>query len=52
MEEIFVGLTGKVSGRPLAYEKAEAAALPHRCHHEQEMDDENLYCGFISRYLR
>jgi hypothetical protein len=51
MEEKFFGLTGK-GFRPLAYAKAEAEAMPHRFHHEQEMADENLYCGFIPRYLR
>jgi len=50
-KKYFFGLTGK-GFRPLAYEKAEAEALPHRFHHEQEMADENLYCGFIPRYLR
>jgi len=51
LEEILFGLTAKFS-RPLAYEKAEAKALLRIFRHEQEMADENLYCGFISRHVR
>jgi len=51
LEELLFGLAEK-DFRPLAYEKAEVEGLLHSFRHEQEMADENLYCGFISRYVR